>query len=236
MKAQIKNVLWIIPFVSFAAGYYLMSFVYKSPHVTTPNLIGLSLHDALDNLSATKLNLKLVGHKQDSDLPEGTILSQNPLPDSAIKIHQTIYCICSQKPPAIKAPHLIDKSRQNIIDILQSQRIRYKIYYVPSKAPFNTCIAQSPQVDEPLDHNAVVIFLSDGNKKPFLWPNFIGKPVDEVIEFLQQHSLNPTIVHRYVTSHTHTCKECRVVNQRPLAGTFIYSLQDNLKTIQLEVA
>lgn len=236
MKAHIKNMLWIIPFLTFAAGYYAMSFFYKTPYLATPNLIGLSLHDALDTISATKLNLKLVGHKQDSDLPEGTILSQNPLPDSSIKAHQTIYCICSQKPPAVKAPALIDKNRQNIIDMLQSQRIRYKIYYVPSKAPFNTCIAQSPQADEPLDHNAIVVFLSDGNQKPFLWPNFVGQPVDDVIDFLHKHSLTPTVVHRYVTSRTHTCKECRVVNQRPLAGTFIYSFKDNLKTIHLEVA
>lgn len=235
MNYTLKNLLWIIPFTVFASGYYLMSLLYPAPQLTVPNIIGKSTHDALQSLSSTKLHLKLVGHKEDSDLPEGTILSQNPLPDSSIKANQTIYCITSLKPPVIRVPQLIDKSFNEIISVLQAEKIRYKHYYLPSKAPYNICIGQSPAGGQPLDNKVVIIFLSDGNKKPYIWPSFCGKPVDEVIEFLQKHSLKPTIIHRYPVSPGHMCRECRVVNQRPLAGTFIYSLTDNLKTIQLEV-
>lgn len=228
--------MYIVPFICFISGYYAMSYLYPIQRMSTPNIIGQSILQALQTVAPLKINLQIIGYKEEADLPEGIILLQNPLPETMLKNKQALYCTVSQKPPVHIAPSVLNKSLPEINNLLNNQKISFKAYYLPNNAPYNICIAQSPEVGNPLEKKSLVLFLSDGNKKPFVWPSFKDRPVEEVNEFLQKHSLKPIIIHRYPVSQVHQCTECRVINQRPLAGTFIHSFPEGLKTIQLEVS
>ncbi|BDC34933.1 hypothetical protein Noda2021_08910 [Candidatus Dependentiae bacterium Noda2021] len=230
-----QKILCLVPFVCFALGYALMSYFYAMPRLVAPSLVGQTALQALSTIAPLKVNIKIIGQRQENDLEEGTILSQNPLPDTAIKSNQTIYCITSVKPPSLRAPVVVGKNLEQITHDLSSQKIPYKIHYVSHSAPVNQCVAQSPHAEQSLNNKPLLVFVSQGNKKPLIWPNFIGRPVTEVTDFLSTHSLQPTIIHRYPVHEKHVCHECRVVNQRPIAGTFIMADISTLKSIQLEV-
>jgi beta-lactam-binding protein with PASTA domain len=106
-----KKFLWVIPFLSFLSGYLIMSFIYQPKTAKTPSLIGKSVQQAL-NLAATQgLSLRLIAEKEETDIPAGTIISQNPLPNTHIKAHQAIACIVSKK------------TEQKILILLASQKM-----------------------------------------------------------------------------------------------------------------
>ncbi|HML19393.1 MAG TPA: PASTA domain-containing protein, partial [Candidatus Dependentiae bacterium] len=123
-----KKFLWVIPFLSFLGGYLIMSFIYQPRAAKTPALVGKSVQQAL-NLAATQgLSLRLIAEREEPDIPTGTILSQNPLPNTHIKAHQAIACIVSKKTEQ-KIPNLIGKSENDIARELTSLKFDYTLHH-----------------------------------------------------------------------------------------------------------
>jgi beta-lactam-binding protein with PASTA domain len=89
--------LWILPFICFLGGYWLMSVVYKTKTLQTPALVGKTVQEALRITANNALSIRLVKEQEDPELPAGTIISQNPLPNTHIKSHQAIQCVISKK-------------------------------------------------------------------------------------------------------------------------------------------
>ena len=82
--------------------------------------------------------------------------------------------------------------------------------------------------------NEILIYLSSGKKKPVICPNYIGKPVSDVIEYLKKNDFEAIIQHTDQVEAGHTCTSCRVVDQRPIAGA-ILTTSNNPAQIQLRV-
>ena len=57
---------------------------------------------------------------------------------------------------------------------------------------------------EPLEKNRLILYISSGNNKPIIWPNFIGIPLQHVIEFFDNYNIEPHIVNDAPhKQHTH---------------------------------
>jgi beta-lactam-binding protein with PASTA domain len=95
------------------------------------------------------------------------------------------------------------------------------------------CFAQSPQPDEPLEKNRVILYVSSGNNKPIIWPDFIGQSIETVTTLLDMHSIKPYIIDD--TIHSHTNKERIVIDQRPLAGTLLTLDEKKPLSVQLRI-
>lgn len=232
---NVKNYLWVLPFLSFLSGYYLFSLFYTVKIIQTPALIGTKLHDACKILSQHNLNLRVLAEKEDPDLPEGTILSQTPRAPIKIKQNQSVFCVISTKPKKPKTPILFNKDIAEHFVQLRNLGIRTKAYYLESSYPKNWCIAQLPGPNEQLEDNTIITYVSAGSHKPVIFPDVKHKPVQDVIEFFTSHNIPVDIIHRNQhIKEDHECTQCVVIDQRPLAGSIITLSDEKPLHVQLQ--
>lgn len=227
---MLKKSLWLLPFASFIGGYLFITFFLGSADIAMPSLLGKSLPEAFSVLAPHSISARLLAYKPDSDLPDGTIVGQIPAPGKKIKPRQTALLTLSQKPSQITAPNLIGASKDAIVSHNEQDALTIKIYDVESLQPSGTCIAQSPAPLEPLEKNDLITYCARQTKKPLIWPSFINQPLDHVIEFLGKYDIEPQITS---LSTAPSPEPLHVVDQRPLAGTIIFTDLSTPPIVQL---
>lgn len=209
-----------------------MRIIYHADEMQTPSLVGMQLPDAFTVLSKHNLYPRILRETEDSDMPAGTILSQMPAPSTQIKPQQSVFLVISKPAPLPCAPHCINKAKQTVHIQTQARNIRVKMHSLPSIYPIDHCFAQYPAPDSVVTDNTMIVYLSAGNRKPIVLPNFKQLTVSQAQEHLVSQ---PITVH---TTHTgpapyHTCTGCVIVDQRPLAGSLI--TLDESKPLQLNL-
>lgn len=219
-----------MPFLSFSLGYIFSFLISSHQSITVPSLIGNNISYAAKILSDAQLNLRIITQKEDADLPDGTIISQNPGAGHKIKENQAIYCIISQKPAELFAPTILNQRNDQITAFSQKEKIRIKNFFLESSYPCGLCIGQIPQPGSRLEQKILLAYIASSNSK-VLFPDLYGKYVPEVIEFFQPYGFSPTIVHKTNLEQDHHCKTCRIINQKPLPG----SLVDISKPLNIQI-
>lgn len=194
ISMNIKNYLWLVPFCSFILGYGFTQWMFHVESICTPHLIGKYIHEVLPLLSEHKLNIRLIDQKEEADIPEGIILSQIPQPGKPIKAHQSLFIVTTKKPSAIQAPHCLEKHIDHLLPELQKMGLYPRIYKHAHPYPEGLCFAQSPESDNFLEKNRLILYISAGNNKPVIWPRFIGKSLEEATYFLDEHNIQPYII------------------------------------------
>lgn len=209
--------------------------LFHAPEFATPSVVGKNIHEAFAIVSAHNLNARLLEEKEDPYLPSGTVISQSPQAGQKIKPYQSLFVLLSKKPSQIYAPHCLHKTDSDILSTLQTHKIRAKIYTLPSIYPKGFCFAQIPLPQEPIEDSLLTLYVSGGNKKPIIWPDFTQLPVSDVTDFLHTHAIEASIVHEYPCLSNHTCTSCIVTDQRPLAGSLISLDPQKPCVVQLQV-
>lgn len=230
---NIKNYLWILPFCSFACGYFIIQSIFHVASFSAPHLIGKHVHEILPLISAQKLTIRLISQKDESNIPEGIILNQTPSPGTAIKSNQTLFIVTTKKPLVIAAPECVGKNIATITQKIQNTPIITRVHYLAHHYPENMCFAQSPQEHEPLEKNQLILYVSSNNSKPIIWPNFINTSLESVTEFLNNYHIKPYIINDAQSLHHH---DAVVIEQRPLAGTLLTINNNLLPSVQLRVS
>ena len=67
----------------------------------------------------------------------------------------------------------------------------------------------------------MIVYVSSGEQKPVILPSFKGMYVNDVMQFLESHGIKTTIFHAKAFGANHICSSCTVLEQKPLAGSFI---------------
>lgn len=232
---KIRSLLWLMPFASFLTGYLLISLVIKQPALITPTLTGKTLDQAVLILSQSNLNIRIVGQKEDAQLPEGTILTQTPAPNTSIKEQQALYVTIAKKPIPLAMPHLVGKTETQAIAELEALSLHAQIYKVSSDQPTHTVIAQSPEPGLSANSQALMLYVATDEQKPILMPNLKNRPLDEVLSFLELEGITPTLLHTPV-GPDHRCNNCMVIDQRPLSGCFINKTPTKIMRVQLQIS
>ncbi len=153
---NIKNYLWLAPFFSFIIGYCITQQLLRSPESIMPFLVGKQVHEILSLITNHKLNLRLIDHKEEADLPEGIILNQTPAAGTTIKPNQPLFVVTTKKPLATRTPQCIGINIDELTLQLQTAEIHPRIYHVSHPYPEKICFAQSPQANEPLEKNRLL--------------------------------------------------------------------------------
>jgi eukaryotic-like serine/threonine-protein kinase len=233
MVSSTKNFLWILPFVSFIAGYTVMYLTLHRPETITPALVGKQIHTILPIVTEKKLNIRLIDQKEEADLPEGIILNQTPSAGITIKENQPLFIVTSKKPLPLRAPACVGQRIDTLRADLKTEDIVLRIYYIPHAYPENICFAQSPTSNEPLDNKKLVLYVSSGLNKPIIWPDFTGLSLKETKDFLDAYNLVPDIVNDHITGTDYT--NYRVTDQRPFAGTILTLNEKKPLSVQLRI-
>lgn len=196
----------------------------------------MDIHQAVATLSNHNLNIRILNEKQDPELPNGTIVSQSPTSGTPIKPRQSVFLTLSKQPPIMKAPNCIGLNNDEITHHLNQLGLKSRIHtFDNTPYPKQSCFAQIPTPNSPLQGKTITLYQSSGQKKAILWPNFIGNPVNQIIEFLADHGIKPHITHYPPAKPGHTCDECTISDQRPLAGSLLILDENNPPYVQLRV-
>ncbi|MDR3646066.1 MAG: PASTA domain-containing protein [Candidatus Babeliales bacterium] len=223
----LNKFLWTLPFISFLLGYFLINQLFNTKkEIEVPNLVGTSIIEATKILSDAHLNIRILSQKEEPDLIPGTIISQNPV-NQKVKQNQTIYLVVAKKPDFYKVPNFMGKKLDDIQPIVAKENIKLKIYYEQSILPENYCITQFPAPNTNLEEKKILLYISSGNNKEIVFPNFKGKELKSVINLLKLNNLQIKLVMKNPNEEYNSSKDYIIIDQRPFAGSLI-KLNPNL--------
>ena len=238
----LKYFLWTIPFLGFFFGYCGLSLGWQKKEIVVPNIRGNKLQDASRILASKSLSLRLLREQEDSDLPEGIILQQVPLPKKFVRPNQTIFVTVSKQPPIIVSPMFIGDKYGDIVFIAKKNGIKLQLVWIKSIFPFETCIAQYPAPGCSLVKNKMILYLSGEDKNLFIVPNFKGAKLEEVESSLREHELKWEVISfnkklnlnkKSKTLTLNVSSDLKIVDQKPMPGSIIDI--SNLFQFQLQV-
>jgi len=168
--------------------------VHQKKTVTVPNLIGKSIHDALDLLAPLNLSLQKVNEQYDKKFPAGTIIQQNPSPGLTVREGKTISIVLSRGGEIVFVPNLVGESLRSAELLLRRNNLVLgEIAHVYSfTLEKGKVVAQDPGPDAVVAKgNLVNLSLSLGTPPPgtILMPNFLNKNVSEAALWAQEKGL-----------------------------------------------
>jgi hypothetical protein len=227
--------LWIAPFVSLVAGYVSMRMLITPATIKAPSVSGIPVELACKILSEHNIAMQIIQYKVDPDTPHNTVINQTPAAQHTMRPHQTMFLTVSQEPIAQKAPDLYQKNNDSIKNMATPLGI--KIYYYPLKVSFvkERCFAQYPAASSPLAQRSMVAYMACPNAEAVIWPQCVGRPLDEVLQFLEKFSVKPHISYESGHDQLHD-EQYVVVDQRPIAGSLIDFKEEKKPLVQLKVA
>jgi beta-lactam-binding protein with PASTA domain len=244
LKPQILNkvgtkksrppVYWLLPFLSFVIGYFVISYFFRKTDYVVPNVIGKPLHEAVRILSQQQLGIRLLQEREESTLAEGTIIDQLPSPSQKIRPNQNIFITMAVRTKRQQMPDLWGKSHKEVVKILNQRGLEITEVFVPASYSAGMCVAQLPAASQDLEVNKVTVYFSADVHNLCVMPNLRGASVAEVQEALRQYDVRAEIIHGEIPPDGHTCIDCKIIDQEPVPGAIVNCAQG--LAVQLKVA
>ena len=228
---QISSFLWVFPFLGFIFGYYLLHLFLQKKTLETPNVIGKSLQSGMNALSVNGLSVRLLREQEDPDLPEGVVLDQIPRPNQKIRPNQHVFVTISKKPKPVLIPDFIGQNQKFITSKSAKMGMQTKIFWIKSHHPINTCIAQYPQCEQELGTGKAVAYLSAGSEVLYIVPNLKDCYVEQLTELFKRGNIKLDVIHAKQVESSHHCKDCKVIDQKPMPGSIV----DLSKTLYMQI-
>jgi len=204
--------LWILPFLSFIAGYQLVRALTHTEKVRVPSVVGLHMNEAIKLLSADLLNVRILAEKEDPDLHEGTILSQTPEAGLPVKTHQSIFLVITKRPPKARAPQLRGLTCEQAQAKAVQAGIILSTVFFENPYPQDRVIAQSVIPEREVPHKSMMIYCSAGTTPLRIFPDLRGRTVEETVAFFNKYS---------GTVHIQGNRAEPIKEQQPRAGSLI---------------
>jgi beta-lactam-binding protein with PASTA domain len=211
---------WIIPFLIFTASFLSVSLWYPHQVIITPDICGLNPTLAIKNTSQVGLGLRIIGRKFEASLPEDTIIQQSPNPGISSKAGQSVLCVLSKKNSHTCAPNLCNLLPSQVFAVASEMDLHIETHNIPSTLPSAVSIAQSPSPGTTLEERKITIYLAQPASVVYSIPHLVGLSINKVQTLTK--SL-PWTISIYNPEINHVCSQCKVKEQRPLAGSLWHS-------------
>jgi len=118
-NVAILIVVMIVGF--FTLNAMLNNFTHHGESISVPDLSGLKISKLDSLLAIHSFNYKIIDSLYDGEKIPGSVLDQDPAPNSKVKENRTIYLtINAINPPDVKMPDLVDVSFRQAQAMLQS--------------------------------------------------------------------------------------------------------------------
>ncbi|MDR2427549.1 MAG: PASTA domain-containing protein [Endomicrobium sp.] len=175
----------------FAFNMIMISLVHSKKEISTPNIVGKNLYNAIEEVSKYGFGLKMDGEETNQNVPAGTILRQNPPAGMYVRQGKVIKVTISRGGEIIYVPNLVGQSIRSADISLRTATLvmgevtkRYSVV-----ADKDTIVAQDIAAGTKVDKDSVVnLIVSDGQppEGPILMPDFINKNLQEASEWSLQ--------------------------------------------------
>ncbi len=198
----IVNLVLAILFMGLMFGFtykWLSSYTNHGESISVPDLRGLTFEQVDEYLKDKNLRFVIVDSTvYDVSKTPGTVIEQEPSPDSKVKENRTIYLSVTRTvPPRIKVPNLVDVSLKQAEEILKTYGFRVgDLIYKPDLAK-NAVLAmlnkgRTLSLDDILPKGSVIdLVLGDGfgnTRVPI--PSLMNLTRGEALFVLKASSLN----------------------------------------------
>jgi serine/threonine-protein kinase len=208
--------------VYYSFNMVMLSLIHSRKEIETPNLIGKSLYDSLDELSKTGFGLIKDGEEPDQNIPAGMILRQNPSAGMLVREGKTIKVTISQGGETVYVPDLVGQTiRSADIALRYSTLVMGEVERKFSAAiEKDYVISQDIKAGQKVDKDSVVnIVVSEGVPPEgiILLPNFVNRNVEEAKIWTSENNVTldiKTEVNQDIENNT-------IVNQYPQSDTDI---------------
>ncbi len=169
--------------------------VHQKKEVMVPDLTGKTVGQALQILSDQEIYIKKVGEQYNENIPDGSIISQEPLPGSLVKEGKIIKVILSSGGQVVLVPQLVGKSLREAKILLRQAGLvlgeETGSYSEEIKKEF--VIAQDPSPEEIVTRgnmiNLVVSLGPAGEAEVPLMVNLIGQNIRSARKILRDANL-----------------------------------------------
>lgn len=150
------------------------------PDVEVPDLEGMTVGEAREELKEARLRLGEVTEQPDEDAPDGEIIDQTPDAGSEIEARSRVDVVLSGGPATVTVPGVVGMTESEAVAEIQDARLRVEITRGPSDEYEEGIVAgQDPDEGTEVDQGStVVIFVSEGaEERPM--PDVTGQDADE---------------------------------------------------------
>jgi len=177
-KDKVKRIIIFISII-IVSSYITMVYLLKGKQVIVPDIRGRKVEEARKICLAKGLYMKESDEKFDEDVPEGAIISQDPLPGEYVKQGRTIFVTISSGLKMVTVPDLKGESiREAKIRLSQNNLVLGISSKVHSKdIPEGFIITQNPLPNLTVKRNTSVnVLVSLGEEEEsYIMPNLIHK-------------------------------------------------------------
>lgn len=133
-------------------GFHAMKFYIKTPETTVPNVKGMKVDAALEQLAAAKLGIQMDRTEASGLVAPGEIINQSPLPGTRMKEKSNVRVVVSSGRASYVVPSVVDETLENATNKIRSSRLEVgNITEYPSDKPKGTVISQSPEANKGFD-------------------------------------------------------------------------------------
>jgi serine/threonine-protein kinase len=213
-----RIVLIICLVIFFISAYIAMRVAIKGEEIEVPSLYNKTIGEAQNLLEGKKLFIKIKEKKYDDTVPEGNIISQDPLPGDSVKKGRIIWVVVSKGPEIISLPDLRGENFLQARAILQLSGLDIGyIARVHSNITKDKVITTSPEPLTYVHRNTKInILLSLGEKEtPFIMPNLVG----EKFSYAKKLLMKMKIFKRKITyQENNDVPEDTIISQIPTYG------------------
>lgn len=217
----------------FLGSVIVSQFILKGETVLVPDLTGKTVSQARTALTRKDLSLATRGTEFSDTLEKGLIISQDPPPDSPLRVTGAVRVVISGGSRMVKVPKMIGKSLENSMTMLKEAGLTrgFIAQIHTGRFPAGRVIAQKPDPDSSADrHSLVNLLISQGGQDDlFIMPDLINRKADSVAAKLKAAGFQVAELH-YVYYPGQPSGV--VVNQDPPFG---YRIQKRSR-ISLEVS
>lgn len=104
---------------------WLKIYTHHGQSISVPNLTGLTEEEVHDVVSSRKLNYEVIDSIFATDMPRGTVVKQNPRPNSKVKVRRKIFITMNAvNPEKVAMPNLVSLSDRQAILALENNGLR----------------------------------------------------------------------------------------------------------------
>lgn len=222
-----KRILTLIPvgilfifLVFLGVSIYQNNFMYHEEEI--PDIRGISMEDAKKLIEEKELTLNVIGRKNSKDVEEDHIISQEPAPNTNIKVPATIDVVISLGPKTTKVPDIVGKPEQEAVIELENRGLQVagREYRDDDEYPRGTVISQSIQHGtEVLDNATIDLIISNGPAfSTVKVPSYVGLQLDIAKQTIARDNLKEGDIFE---EYSDEVPKGVVIRHRPAEGVYV---------------
>lgn len=209
-----------IALLGLLCGFFFTNHVFFGKEVEVPDLVGLTMKEAQDQLDPLDLKINKLREESSDQYEADKITSQDPAKGQKVKTGRTIDVVVSKGSEMVTVPRVIGDSYNDAERELKGLGFEIgKVTRKPSDDdPENAVISQDPGPHKEAPRGSSVDLVVSQGKTPdkITVPDLLGKSTEQARKLLENSNLSLGTVGSEASSQYDKGKICR---QNPAAGS-----------------